>query len=144
MAVRIRDDVPQGTARGNGCYACGVGQSVRKGEQWVDFEQNIDFEGWLIICSTCVREAAAMLGMVGPGRAVDAEAELSAVQAEADELLAERNEALALVEALRRYDERKSVPPEDTAELPSPGINADSIASDIRHYSKARAKKSSA
>jgi hypothetical protein len=115
MAVSIRDDYPPGTRGGNTCSCCHSGQrdirdpktnELRK-ELVVDLGETVDFEGFIMVCEQCVREAARMLGMIEPTERDAALADLHEVQRAADEALADRDEARALVESLRAYDEKQ-------------------------------------
>lgn len=123
MPVSIRDDYPAGCANGNSCYACSCS---RTGELVVDLGVSIDMEGYACLCASCGLEIGKLLGLVEPDAAVEAVAAMHALQATADGLLAERNEALALVAALRRHDEQHP------AEPPAPVLCEHDDAEEVR------------
>lgn len=63
----VRDDYPAGTPR-NCCYVCQTGirelpSTPTRKEKVLDPQIQIDFEGYLCICESCITEAAQMLGM---------------------------------------------------------------------------------
>lgn len=61
--MHLVDEYPLGTANGT-CYFCGA--SKRPGERLIDTERSIDFEGFLVVCETCVATMANLLGFVDP------------------------------------------------------------------------------
>lgn len=137
--MRIVETYLPGTAKGC-CYLCSTsprlvdeGRSQRR-ELVIDTGLIIDFEGGLAICESCVREAAHLVGMVDGGAAIDAEEaviEARAAQAGAE---AERDEAVAVAEALRHWD-AKTPANEDGAE----GSAADAAAAPRKRAPKAQA-----
>lgn len=56
--MRILDQPLPGT-RHDTCLRCGA--FTTPGE-WIDFEIDIEYEGWIGICGNCAREVAALIG----------------------------------------------------------------------------------
>ena len=48
------------TVPGHCCYLCG---NDDRGEPVLNFEKNIDMEGDLMACASCIRDAAALYGL---------------------------------------------------------------------------------
>lgn len=59
MAFNLVPEYPVGTI-GNGCFCCRVQR--RPDERLVDLNVTIDFEGFAILCETCAKEIAHLLG----------------------------------------------------------------------------------
>lgn len=109
MPVSIRDDYPLGCAREGSCVCCGAGRrdlGYGRVEKVVDLGVSFDFEGFLMICETCVREAAGLLGMIEPDQRDEALAHAASMAAENDRLQREHDEAVTLVETVISFRER--------------------------------------
>lgn len=61
MAFNLVPEYPEGTIA-NGCFCCRVQR--RPEERLVDLNVTIDFEGFAILCETCAKEIAHLLGFV--------------------------------------------------------------------------------
>lgn len=59
MPFFLQSEFPNGT-RNNSCVGCGADRRVN--DRLVDLGVNIDFEGHLILCETCAKEIAHLLG----------------------------------------------------------------------------------
>lgn len=107
MAWTVRYDLPTHTAGGNTCYICCAGQRQdHKGqmEAMLDPNRHIEFEGWLVVCSSCIIEAAHELGLPTEqlrGRLQD---QIDRLSAKLDEATIRANAAEEALGALRRYD----------------------------------------
>jgi hypothetical protein len=86
-------------------------------EHALDTGVNIDFEGFLAFCESCIIEAADLLGMV-PAAVHDAVRDtVDAVWAEVDEARRERDLAVAALESLQSFNALPDPEPEE--ELPN-------------------------
>lgn len=107
MPVQVLDDFPQGTAKA-ACYCCGGGVDRPQGKvRVVDFQQEVEYEGYLMICEACVTEAARLLGMLTTDELdehLSNVADLRERVAEAEGRVAFADEVL---DNVRGYDERR-------------------------------------
>jgi len=85
MAFKIISEYPQ-TTIGGVCFFCL--SSRRKTEQLVDCQKEVDFEGGVVVCETCVIEMSNLVGGLPKKRAENL-----------------RNTAVALEEALSYANE---------------------------------------
>lgn len=116
MPLSITDTYPLGSA-GNACYVCNAAQRTLAGgrvESVVDFGRQIDFEGFLFVCETCITEAAGLLGWIDEATYKNHIVNVATARAERDAAVAERDEAVLVADAIRRYDETLGITVPDT------------------------------
>lgn len=107
MGWTVRYDMPDHTAGGNTCYVCRAGQRQdHKGqmEAMLDPNIHIEFEGWMLICASCIVEAAHDLGLPTEqlrGRLQD---QIDALSAKLDTAQIRADAAEEALGAIRRYD----------------------------------------
>jgi hypothetical protein len=107
--LRIVETYLPGTAC-SACYLCRASQRLidegrtQRRELVVDTGRSIDFEGGLALCETCIREMARLVGMVDAGLVIDVEEALIEARSARAAAEAERDEAVATADALRRWD----------------------------------------
>jgi hypothetical protein len=86
MGFTLQDTLPlHPMAIGSACWLCGAGgrdvmepdRTVRK-ERYVNPDRDIDYEGGVFFCETCVREMGRLVGLVEPTAIVEAQAERDA------------------------------------------------------------------
>lgn len=109
MPVQILSEYPQGTYT-NTCISCRDGRKRYNGEneRVVDFNISVDFEGFYMLCETCVTEAARGLGLESPDVVEHLRNELAVATAELREARHRLAGADAIVEAVLELQERRS------------------------------------
>lgn len=102
------------------CAVCHTGTESRT--LWLDGDIEVDGEGTYLICSTCIEEAAGLIGMVSEDAADALLCRSLELEMEVTNLTEELAETTALLSALRRYDDRVSDRPatDPGSEVPSP------------------------
>jgi hypothetical protein len=80
MHARVSPIIPFGAAKSN-CYLCNGAPRTRGAgtERMIDTGVNIDFEGHIAICETCVTHMARLLGLFAPSDVEALAAELAEV-----------------------------------------------------------------
>ena len=124
--IRVLDHYPHGTAHGV-CYRCrthqrDLGNDVR--ERTVDLGVDVDFEGRLFLCETCVVEAGHNLGMLTPDEAAVIVYEATQAAERAAVAEARVAEAEAVLTAWRSLQERAEAdtPVDSEADKTGPNI----------------------
>lgn len=123
MAWTVRYDLPDHTAMGNTCYICCAGQRqdhTGQMEPMLDPNRHIEFEGWLIICSHCIIEAAHDLGLPTESLRHKLQDQIDRLSAKLDEATIRANAAEEALGALRRYD---TVRDPDANVMPSSSVS---------------------
>lgn len=92
---------------GGACWSCGVAQRSDRGvkERLFRCDRDIDFEGFVVICESCVSDMARALGWMKPSEVRALKAKNTALLKEQRETLDALAKATATVDALRFYDE---------------------------------------
>lgn len=127
MAWTIRQDLPTHTAGGNTCYICRTDprRDMRTGllEPMMDPNIHIEFEGYLIICSTCIKEGATQLGMLSEKQQEHMNEQLARLGDKLDETEIRARMAEDALDALRRYELVKTKKEVQHADpLPEPSV----------------------
>jgi len=105
MAFRLVEQYLPGVA-GGACYLCRASRRTvhdvagGRPEAILDAGVSIDFEGVLVICETCFREGAQLIGLVDAADRDNAVAAMAQAVARAAEAEAARDEAIMLAEAV--------------------------------------------
>jgi len=128
MAFRLVEQYLPGVA-GGACYLCRASRRTvhdddhRHGrpEAILDAGVSIDFEGVLVICETCFREGAQLIGLVDAADRDTAVAAMAEAQARAGEAEAARDEAIMLAEAVVAFrQDREAAASEEPSEPAAP------------------------
>lgn len=107
MAWTVRYDLPTHTAGGNTCYVCRAGQRQdHKGqmEAMLDPNIHIEFEGWMMICASCIVEAAHDLGLPTESLRQRLQEQIDKLSAKLDETQIRADAAETALDAIRRYE----------------------------------------
>lgn len=95
MAFNLVPEYPEGTIA-NGCFCCRVQR--RPDERLVDLNVTIDFEGFAILCETCAKEIAHLLGYTTE----DISVQLAAMRHEIGTLRDENRHLKAIRDAVQK------------------------------------------
>jgi len=122
MGWTVRYDMPDHTAGGNTCYVCRAGQRQdHKGqmEALLDPNIHIEFEGWMLICASCIVEAAHDLGLPTESLRQKLQDQIDRLSAKLDETQIRADAAEEAVRAMTRYNLVRSP---DADSSPSPSV----------------------
>lgn len=106
MAFEVRDVYPPGTVD-NTCYFCKASQrdmGQGRKELVIDTMTNIDFEGFLSICESCVLEMGRLIGMISPEQAIDLQFETAQLREDNRAVNEQLNDTLEALSMLRKVD----------------------------------------
>lgn len=95
MHPKVLDAMPK-LAANRACYTCGSGSR----KHYVDLGIVIEYEGAVVLCTTCVGQLAALLGWITPKDAEKLEKAVAALEAQVEALTVTAGKHGRLVEAL--------------------------------------------
>lgn len=101
MAFQLIDEYPVGSVSG-GCFFCRA--SKRPGERLIHTYAEVEYVGWVVLCSTCVEELAHMLGMASTKQVAQLEEAAARLRERLDEATVRADAAETALDALRRYE----------------------------------------